>query len=107
MPARYQACTWTPTAPTSRPATRRTSRCAFRRTERPARRMSILSTGGRVVTASDDYVGDVYLEDGRISTIGTSLGLHAARVIDARGKYVLPGAIDPHTHMELPMGPTV
>jgi dihydropyrimidinase len=69
--------------------------------------MSILIKGGRVVTASDDYVGDVYVEDGRISTIGTSLDRDADRVIDARGRYVLPGAIDPHTHMELPMGSTV
>ena len=69
--------------------------------------MSILIKGGRVVTASDDYVGDVYVEDGRVSTIGASLDRAADRVIDARGKYVLPGAIDPHTHMELPMGSTV
>jgi dihydropyrimidinase len=69
--------------------------------------MSVLIKGGRVVTASDDYVGDVYVEHGQVSTIGASIDRPADRVIDARGRYVLPGAVDPHTHMELPMGPTV
>src|SRR5437879_2912100 len=69
--------------------------------------MSILIKGGRVVTASDDYVGDVLVEDGRVSTIGASVDRPADRVIDARGKYVLPGAIDPHTHLDLTVGETV
>jgi dihydropyrimidinase len=68
---------------------------------------SVLIKGGRVITAADDYVGDVYVEDERISLIGESLDVEADRVIDASGKYVLPGGIDPHTHLDMPFGGTV
>jgi dihydropyrimidinase len=64
--------------------------------------MSVLIKGGRVITAADDFVGDVFVEGERVSLIGESLDLAADRVIDASGKYVLPGAIDPHTHLEMP-----
>jgi dihydropyrimidinase len=69
--------------------------------------MSILIKGGRVITAADDYVGDVYVEGERISLIGESLDVAADRVIDASGKYVLPGCVDPHTHLDMPFGGTV
>jgi dihydropyrimidinase len=69
--------------------------------------MSILIRGGRVITAADDYVGDVFVEDERISLIGESLDVEADRVIDASGKYVLPGGVDPHTHLDMPFGGTV
>jgi dihydropyrimidinase len=69
--------------------------------------MSVLIKGGRVVTAADDYVGDVYAEGERITLIGESLDVHADKVIDATGKYVLPGGIDPHTHLDMPFGGTV
>jgi dihydropyrimidinase len=69
--------------------------------------MSVLIKGGRIVTAADDYVGDIFIEDERVSLIGESLDLQADKVIDASGKYVIPGAIDPHTHMEMPFGGTV
>src|SRR4026207_46311 len=69
--------------------------------------MSILIKGGRVITAADDYVGDVYVEDERISLIGESLDVDADRAIDARHKYVLPGCIDPHTHLDMPFGGAV
>jgi dihydropyrimidinase len=69
--------------------------------------MSILIKGGRVITAADDYAGDVFVEDERISLIGESLDVDADRVIDARGKYVLPGGVDPHTHLDMPFGGTV
>jgi dihydropyrimidinase len=68
--------------------------------------MSVLIKGGRVVTAADDYVGDVYVEDERISLIGESLDVQADRTIDASGKYVFPGMIDPHTHLDMPFGGT-
>jgi len=68
--------------------------------------MSVLIKGGRVVTAADDYVGDVFIEDGKVSLIGESLDVSADKVIDATGKYVLPGAIDPHTHIEMFFGGT-
>jgi dihydropyrimidinase len=64
--------------------------------------MSVLIKGGRVITAADDYVADIYIEGERITTIGESLDVSADRTIDASGKYVLPGAVDPHTHLEMP-----
>jgi dihydropyrimidinase len=69
--------------------------------------MSVLIKGGRVVTAADDYVADVYVEDETISLIGESLDVQPDRVIDAAGKYVLPGGVDPHTHLDMPFGGTI
>ena len=69
--------------------------------------MSVLIKGGRILTAADDYVGDIFVEDEKVSLIGGSLDVEADKVIDAAGKYVIPGAIDPHTHMEMPFGGTV
>jgi dihydropyrimidinase len=68
---------------------------------------SVLIKGGRVITAADDYVGDIYVENDRISLIGESLEVEAEKVIDAAGKYVLPGGVDPHTHLDMPFGGTV
>jgi dihydropyrimidinase len=64
--------------------------------------VSVLIKGGRVITAADDYVADIYIEGERISLIGASLDVPADKVIDATGKYVLPGGVDPHTHLEMP-----
>jgi dihydropyrimidinase len=69
--------------------------------------MSVLIKGGRVVTAADDYVADVFVDGERVTLIGESLDLDADRVIDATGKYVLPGCVDPHTHLDMPFGGTV
>src|SRR6478736_3835369 len=69
--------------------------------------MSILIRGGRVVTAADDYVADVFVEGERIALIGADLDVAAERTIDAAGKYVLPGCIDPHTHLDMPFGGTL
>jgi dihydropyrimidinase len=68
--------------------------------------MKTLVKNGRIVTAVDDYRGDVLVEDETISIIGRSLEMEADVVIDAAGKLVIPGGIDPHTHMELPFGGT-
>ena len=68
--------------------------------------MKTLIRSGRVVTAVDDYIADILIEEETISVIGRSLDMEADRVIDASGKLVLPGGIDPHTHMELPFGGT-
>ena len=67
---------------------------------------TLLIKGGTIVTAADQYVGDVLVEDERITTIGTALTMQADRVIDATGKYVLPGGIDVHTHLDMPFGGT-
>ncbi len=68
--------------------------------------MNILIKNGTIVTAIDQYVGDVFVEGEKITTIGTALALPADRVIDATGKFVLPGGIDVHTHMDMPFGGT-
>src|SRR3954464_3543749 len=68
--------------------------------------MSVLIKGGRIITAADDYVADVYVEDETVSLIGESLDISADKVIDASGKYVLPGLVDPHTHLDMPFGGT-
>jgi dihydropyrimidinase len=68
--------------------------------------MRTLIESGRIITAVDDYVADILIEDETISTIGRSIEIEADRVIDAGGKLVIPGGIDPHTHMELPFGGT-
>ena len=69
--------------------------------------MSVLIKGGRIVTAADDYVADIYVEDETVTLIGESLDQQADKVIDATGKYVLPGGVDPHTHLDMPFGGTV
>ncbi|HEY2542267.1 MAG TPA: dihydropyrimidinase [Gaiellaceae bacterium] len=69
--------------------------------------MSTLIRGGRIVTASDNYVADVFVDDERITLIGENLDVQADKVIDAAGKYVLPGCVDPHTHLDMPFGGTV
>ena len=68
--------------------------------------MSVLIKGGRIVTAADDYVADVFVDGERISLLGESLDVTADTVIDATGKLVLPGLVDPHTHLDMPFGGT-
>jgi len=68
--------------------------------------MSVLIKGGRVVTATDDYVGDVFVDGERISLLGEDLDVTADTTIDASGKLVLPGLVDPHTHLDMPFGGT-
>src|SRR5256885_13967037 len=68
--------------------------------------MKTLILNGRVITAADDYKADILIEKEKISLIGAKLEMEADKVIDAAGKLVIPGGIDPHTHMELPFGGT-
>ena len=68
--------------------------------------MKTIIRNGRVVTAVDDYKADILIDGETVSTIGARLEVEADRVIDAAGKLVIPGGIDPHTHMELPFGGT-
>src|SRR5258708_40378010 len=63
---------------------------------------------GRVATATDTYTSDVAISDGKISAVGQSLPReNAGKIIDAAGKYVFPGGIDLHTHLEMPFGGTI
>jgi len=69
--------------------------------------MSFLLKNGRIITAEHDYTADVFIEKDKISTIGQSLKVQADTTIDATGKYVIPGGIDVHTHLDMPFGGTV
>lgn len=68
--------------------------------------MSLLIKNGRIVTAVDDYYADVLIDGEQVAMIGRDLAVESARVIDAAGRLVIPGGIDPHTHMEMPFGGT-
>ncbi|WP_030757174.1 dihydropyrimidinase [Streptomyces griseus] len=70
-----------------------------------------LIRGGLVVTASDELHADVLIEDGRVAALAAHGSDAAARwtadrTLDATGRYVIPGGVDVHTHMELPFGGT-
>jgi len=68
--------------------------------------MKTLIKNGRIVTAVDDYHGDILIDGERISVIGECLEMEADQVIDAEGLLVIPGGIDAHTHMDMPFGGT-
>src|SRR3954467_6654716 len=68
-----------------------------------ARTMPLLIKNGQVITASEAYTADIYCEDQSITRIGKDLDSPpGTQVIDASGKYVFPGFIDPHVHIYLP-----
>jgi len=64
--------------------------------------MSILIKNGRIITADSDQVADIFIEGEKIKTIGKNLSMQAGETIDASGKLVFPGGIDPHVHLDMP-----
>lgn len=68
--------------------------------------MRTLITNGTIVTATDTYTADVLIDGETIAAIGTKLAGPADKTIDATGKYVIPGGIDAHTHLDMPFGGT-
>ncbi|MEW5798723.1 MAG: dihydropyrimidinase [Bacteroidota bacterium] len=64
--------------------------------------MTVLIKGGRVITADEDFFGDVFVEGETVSLIGKNLQVQAEKTIDASGKLVMPGGIDPHVHLDMP-----
>ncbi|MGH8859489.1 MAG: dihydropyrimidinase, partial [Polaromonas sp.] len=69
---------------------------------------SLLIRGGTVVNADRAFRADVLCQDGRITSVGENLAAPTgATIVDAGGQYVMPGGIDPHTHMQLPFMGTV
>src|SRR5690348_647906 len=62
--------------------------------------------GGTVVTASDTFAADVWIENGKVLALGSLPDAKADQTIDATGKYVIPGGIDCHTHLDMPFGGT-
>jgi len=69
--------------------------------------MDLIIKGGTVVTPTDTFKADIAAEDGKIVQVGKDIQGGAKDVVDAKGKYVLPGAIDSHTHMDMPFMGTV
>jgi len=63
-----------------------------------------LVRNGRVVTASDSYDADLYVDGGRVALVGQGLSLPADTVVDASGCLVMPGGVDVHTHLDMPAG---
>lgn len=68
--------------------------------------MGLLFKGGTVVTASEMVKADVLVEGEIITLIGTNISPEGHIVVDAAGKYLMPGGIDVHTHLDLPFGGT-
>jgi len=72
-------------------------------------RVKILIKSGHIVTAVDSYVADILIDGSTIAVVGRNLETIVSspdKTIDAKGKLVIPGGIDPHTHLDLPFGGT-
>ena len=70
--------------------------------------MATLIKSGTLITASETFQADLLIEDGKISQIGKKIIMPAeTEIVDAAGKYVLPGGVEAHAHFELPMFGTV
>jgi dihydropyrimidinase len=70
-------------------------------------RLDCLIKNGVIITASDTYEADIRICNGKITEIGVNLESNESRAVDAAGMYVLPGAVDAHVHLELPVAGTV
>lgn len=64
--------------------------------------MSVLIKNGRVITATDDYLADIFIEGEKVIAIGKNLSHAADKTIDASGLLVMPGGVDPHVHLDMP-----
>ncbi|MBN6885968.1 dihydropyrimidinase [Cytobacillus horneckiae] len=69
--------------------------------------MNKVIKNGVIVTATDTFQADILIENETIVQIGEDINIPGAEVIDAKGNYVFPGGIDPHTHLDMPFGGTV
>src|SRR5258706_601192 len=85
------------------PQIRHGLRCLHRHTPPLDASMALLIRGGRIITATEDFTGDIYAENETITRIEPQIDPRlvapGADVIEARGKYVFPGFIDPHVHI--------
>jgi dihydropyrimidinase len=70
-------------------------------------RMKKIIKSGTLVTAAEIFAADILIEGEKITSIGENIDIPGAETIDASGKLILPGGIDPHTHFDLPMFGTV
>ncbi|GAB2827446.1 dihydropyrimidinase [Ferruginibacter profundus] len=64
--------------------------------------MSVLIKNGNIITATDNYIADIFIEGEVVKIIGKDLSVTADKTIDATGKLVFPGGIDPHVHLDMP-----
>ncbi len=69
--------------------------------------MSLLIKSGTIITESNTFEADLLIEGEKIALVGPNIMSHGATVIDAKGKLIMPGGVDPHTHFDLPMFGTV
>jgi dihydropyrimidinase len=69
--------------------------------------MSTMIRNGRVITGGEDYIADIFIDGETVTAIGSDLRIPSDRIIDATGKLVIPGGIDPHVHFALPSMGTV
>jgi dihydropyrimidinase len=69
--------------------------------------IATLIKNGTLITASETFEADILIEDEKIVLIGNNLGHPNAEITDATGKFIMPGGIDPHVHLDLPMFNTV
>ena len=69
--------------------------------------MATLIKDGMLVTAEESFSADILVEGEKISQIGQNLQVAGAEVVDGTGKMILPGGVDPHVHLDLPMFGTV
>lgn len=68
--------------------------------------MDLIIKNGTLITPTDTYKADVGIKDGKIAMLCSDLESEGAEIIDADGKYILPGALDVHTHLAMPFGGT-
>ena len=66
--------------------------------------MTLLIKNGRLITDKDDFIADIFIEKEKISTIFEKINHDADSIIDAKGKLIIPGGIDVHTHLDMPLG---
>ena len=64
--------------------------------------MSILIKNGNIITATDNYIADIYIEDEKVKIIGKDLSIKADKEINSSNKFVFPGGVDPHVHLDMP-----
>lgn len=69
--------------------------------------MPTIIKSGTLITASETYEADILIDGEKIVSVGENIDISSAQIIDAVGKLVMPGGIDPHTHLDLPMFDTV
>lgn len=67
----------------------------------------LLVQGGQIVTPSETFAGSILIQGGQVMRVGHGIEDPEAEVVDATGMYILPGGVDPHTHLNLPMFGTV